>query len=368
MVPADGGAPRHLFDAYNCSNPEFGPDDASLYWSAAASRTETNMRVYRVALDTASYTPVGEPAAILPFDDSLMIDGLSIAQDGMLTVGAIHGDTNLWVVDLDGRHVASDPRRLTGETVRAGVPVFAPDGRIAYTQMGNGRPVATWIMNGDGTNQEPLLSGESSVNPVWSTDGRRIMVADGEGAYWWVDVATRMRTKAAISGADIRNARLSPDGREVVFHAIDPSGLINVWAQSIDGGPRRRITSDGESAAYPAWSPDGKWIAVEIKRDERTYVGVVSRDGGAIEQLTSERGQSWPHSWSPDGEHIVFAAERDGIWNLEEVNRQTRQTRSLTRFTSPSGYVRYPTWSPDGQRIVFERNTRVGTVWTVKVR
>jgi Tol biopolymer transport system component len=290
-----------------------------------------------------------------------------MAQDGTLTVGALQGDTNLWAVDLDERGAASEPQRLTGDTVRAGVPVFGPDGRIVFTQMGNGRPVASWIMNGDGTNPEPLLPGQPSVNPVWSSDGTRIMVNSGDGTFWWVDVATRGRTKAAVSGDDIRNARLSPDGRELAFHVIEPSGVMNVLTQPIDGGPRRRVTADAEAVSYPSWSPDGTWLAVEIKRGERTHVGVVSRDGGPIEQLTSDRGQSWPHSWSPDGERIVFAAERDGIWNIHEVVRRTRATRPLTHFTSPSGYVRYPVWSADGRRIIFERNTRVATVWTVKV-
>ncbi len=35
--------------------------------------------------------------------------------------------------------------------------------------------------------------------------------------------------------------------------------------------------------SYPAWSPDGKRLAVEIKRGDKTFVGVVSRDGGPVD-------------------------------------------------------------------------------------
>ena len=84
--------------------------------------------------------------------------------------------------------------------------------------------------------------------------------------------------------------------------------------------------------SYPAWSPDGRWLAVEIKRGDQTHVGVVSRDGGAAEQLTFEDGQSWPHSWSPDGERIAFAAERGGVWNVWAVSRRTRQGHPADAF------------------------------------
>jgi Tol biopolymer transport system component len=50
------------------------------------------------------------------------------------------------------------------------------------------------------------------------------------------------------------------------------------------------------------------------------------------------------------------------------VNRRTRVTEVLTRFTSASGYVRYPVWSPRGSRIVFERSLRASSVWTTSLK
>jgi Tol biopolymer transport system component len=148
---------------------------------------------------------------------------------------------------------------------------------------------------------------------------------------------------------------------------IESDGSMNVWTQSLDGGPRRRVTHDPEAASFPVWSPDGKWLAVEVKRGERTQIGVVDKDGGPIELLTNDPGQNWPHAWSPDGERIAYAAERGAVWNIWEVARRTHATRQLTHFTSSSGYVRYPSWSPDGRRIVFERETQTATIWTIQL-
>ena len=64
--------------------------------------------------------------------------------------------------------------------------------------------------------------------------------------------------------------RLSPDGREIAFHVIDEGGVINVWTQPLDGGPRKQVTFDAEAMSYPMWSPDGRSIVVEIKRGDDT--------------------------------------------------------------------------------------------------
>ena len=139
---------------------------------------------------------------------------------------------------------------------------------------------------------------------------------------------------------------------------------MNVWAQPLAGGPRRRVTSDAEAVSYPAWSPDGASIAVEIRRGDSTQIGVVSAGGGEITLLTDARGQSWPHSWAPDNDRIAFAGQRDGVWNVYTVSRRTREVAQLTFFTSAAGYVRYPAWSPRGPRLVFERSQDTGNIWT----
>ena len=143
---------------------------------------------------------------------------------------------------------------------------------------------------------------------------------------------------------------------------------MNVWIRSLGGGPARQVTHDREAISYPAWSPDGRRLAVEIKRGDKTQIGVVSRDGGPVEALVTERGQNWPRSWSPDGQWIAFAGERNAIWNIYAVSTRTREVRALTHFTSPSGWVRYPSWSPRGGRLVFERQVQTGSLWVLPVK
>jgi Tol biopolymer transport system component/DNA-binding winged helix-turn-helix (wHTH) protein len=368
IVDAAGGAPRLLTSAGTADHPQFAPDDAAIYWTGKSA--SSSGRLFRIGFDAATGTSVGDAIAVMPFENGAL-EGLSIARNGSAAFGVGAADANLWTVDLarDGR--VSEPARLTDEAVRSGRPVYSRDGRIAFLQFGAGLPLSVWSMDEDGSHRMPLLPETPAGAPSWSGDGRRVLVLRGGGApsagVWWVDPASRRATPTSVSGGDIRSPRLAPDSQSIAFHAIDATGAMNVWTQRLDGGPRRRVTNDREAISYPVWSPDGHWLALEVKRGERTQIGVVPSAGGAIELLTADAGQSWPHSWSPDGERILYAAEREAVWNIWEVSRRTRAERQLTHFTSSSGYVRYPTWSPRGSRIVFERETHTATIWTVQL-
>jgi len=368
IVDATGGTPRLLTSAPAANHPQFAPDDTAIYWTGKGA--STNGGVFRVGLDARTGTTVGDAVPVMPFENG-SLEGLSIARDGSAAFGVEAADANLWAIDLsrDGR--VSRPARLTDEVVRSGRPDYSRDGRIAFLQFGAGLPVSVWAIDEDGSHRMPILPEAPAGDPSWSGDGRRVLVlrrSEGTGTgTWWVDPVARRATPTAVSGNDIRSPRLSPDSQSIAFHAIDANGAMNVWTQRLDGGPRRRVTDDREAISYPVWSPDGQWLALEVKRGERTQIGVVPSAGGAIELLTADAGQSWPHSWSPDGERIVYAAEREAVWNIWEVSVRTRATRQLTHFTSSSGYVRYPAWSPRGSRIVFERETRTATIWTVRL-
>ncbi|MGE3843923.1 MAG: TolB family protein, partial [Vicinamibacterales bacterium] len=251
-------------------------------------------------------------------------------------------------------------------TTRVTGPSFSANGsQLAFSQVGAGVPRSVWLMNADGSSQSPLLQDESGW-PSWDGNDRLLVFRGATpqtGSFWFIDSRTRRATELKhIDARGVNNPRLSPDGESIAYWKLEPGGALNTWVQPVTGGLARRVTADPESANYPVWSPDGRWLAVELKRGEETSIGVVSRDGGPIEQVTHERGQNWPHSWV--GDLIFFAGERDGVWNVFTVSRRTGTIRQVTHFTSPSGGVNYPAASPDGSRVVFERTVDEGSIWT----
>lgn len=376
LIPAGGGEATSIGGSGGGggvagSTPRFSPNDRAVYW--AARTPEGNDGLARVSLDERG-APTGQPAVVLTIPGSLL-GGLSIALDSTAVAALSRGSGNLWAVDVAGDAASGPPFALTTDEVRHTFPNYSPDGkRVAFHEsIGNQRPTS-WIIDEDGKNREPLSPGLSGgvMIPQFSPDGGRVLVrieADNTSTFFvWLDLATRQASRLPSLAVDsAAPPRLSPDGAELAYQVLGAGGAVNVWAQRLDGGAPRQVTFGKGAITYPSWSPDGKWLAVEIKRGDGTDIGVISRDGGPVEQITSDKGQSWPFSWAPDNDRIAFAGERDGVWNIYFVSRRTRQVKRLTNFASPEDYVNYPAWSPSGRRIVFERAQRKSSLWTTKL-
>ena len=131
----------------------------------------------------------------------------------------------------------------------------------------------------------------------------------------------------------------------------------DITVLGFDGSPPRRVTSGPHDDRDPAFSPDGGRIA--FSRAVRTADGalragiqVVGVDGSDPRALTSGRAFDGDPDWSPDGRLIAFtrvAATRRGRLVrsilLHDVERGVRR-----RLVRGGGF---PAFSPDGRRVAF---------------
>ena len=120
--------------------------------------------------------------------------------------------------------------------------------------------------------------------------------------------------------------RWSPDGQQLVFVSGNESGsdlyLALDMGRVLRGGGRAfqpiRLTANPNLEAYPAWSPDGKYIAYQTLTTEDNRqnwgISVVHLDdlgAGSVLQpvrLTSDLSahDEFKPSWAPDGQHVAF--------------------------------------------------------------
>ncbi|XP_047328450.1 uncharacterized protein LOC124931912 [Impatiens glandulifera] len=119
------------------------------------------------------------------------------------------------------------------------------------------------------------------------------------------------------------------------------------------------LTRGGENNAFPAVSPDGKWVVFRSGRSGKKNLYIMdSIDGesGGIHRLTEGPWSDTMCNWSPDGEWIAFASDREnpgsGSFELFLVHPNGTGLRKLVQ-SGVGGRTNHPWFSPDGKRIVF---------------
>src|SRR5574338_581891 len=275
VVSVGDGRTRKIAAGEAAADPCFDPSGRWLYWGGSDPGGDS--RLFRVAFDPSTGTPAGAAQSVgAPIPGYLT--GLTIDSDGTAAFGMTTDTGNLWAVDLAADGSPRTPVQLTNDVVRNAYPDYSPGGRIAFIQIVPGRPATTWIMNQDGSAREPLVPDVETTSPQWDASGKRLFVLRGPLSASWVDVSTRAVTPIPLKLDEARGLRLAPDATRLAFYAIEKSGAMNVFTRAFDGGAATQLTFDREAVSYPTWSPDGRYLAVEVKRGDSTHVGIRSEE------------------------------------------------------------------------------------------
>ncbi len=153
-------------------------------------------------------------------------------------------------------------------------------------------------------------------------------------------------------GNRIVNADISPDGKRVVVEARG-----ELFSLPAENGPVLNITnSSGAFDQYPAWSPNGQWIAYWSDKSGEYEIWLQETQTGSSRKLTGfGKGIGWQLFWSPDSKKIAF------INYLQEISVLTVATGSI-EVIDKTTYQPYNalrgfrlTWSQDNNRIAYSK-------------
>ncbi len=257
-------------------------------------------------------------------------------------VSLLDGNANIYAVNPDG----SEFLQLTTDRLSEDLqPVWTPDGhQISFVARRDGQS-GIYLMDADGGNVSGPISGESfSLDPAWPPDLQRIMfayTAFREGSSDVVSLNTRTGAVSVLTsgpGYDGQPA-WSPDGLQLAFVSdrVAYDFLYDIYTMNADGTNPVRLTNGfptGQTGTryylHPAWSPDGRLIALvwgeyldTTGSAMRFHVGVMAPDGtgtrdlawaGDIRNAALDPGSL---AWSPDGRGIAFSfTECDGFSEL----------------------------------------------------
>ncbi len=223
-----------------------------------------------------------------------------------------------------------------------------------------------------------LTTSGRSKRAAISPDGLYVahITADAEGDSLWVrQVAVANDTRiAGPSQSDLVWVTFAPDGNFVYYLALEKNkGQPELFRVPVLGGPIVKVLHD---IAPPTFSPDGTRLAFMKTFDEETRLMVANADGTNEEVLVTRRDPDYLNmfwyapAWSLDGKRIavpVNQSDENGRYEtVMAVDIETRAERKLTDMRWQQ--VGQPRWLADGLVVTAsETSTGPKQLWDISL-
>jgi eukaryotic-like serine/threonine-protein kinase len=181
------------------------------------------------------------------------------------------------------------------------------------------------------------------------------IVPNRQSTLMWVDRHGVAQPLPGASGRAFHNPRVSPDGRRIaVAIRRDGSRDTDLWLYDVERASTTRLTLDGGS--YPLWSPDGTRVVYATGQNRAANLYMLNADGsGKPERLTTSDVPQTPASWSAGANAIAFmqrpTPDSFGIYVMAMDGPPAARKPSL--FLESRVALTFPEFSPDGRWIAY---------------
>jgi Tol biopolymer transport system component len=275
-------------------------------------------------------------------------------------------ESGLAYLGLDGREAEKVGARLSNGAL-------SPDGGwLACLQEEKGERLSKMVLRPRGRDEPSVTVPEIGIDagegclPVWSPDSKRLFVGETrapgravrEYRYRIYDLATKKLTEVKLPEA-CWVTDWSKDGKQWLVTAYEGIGSRLARVNADGKGGLDYITPEGEDAAHARLSPDGRkilykaWIAEKENAPAKARLCV-------LELATKKRvpvdepGEVAGYCWSPDGSRVAYT------WQRSLARREDAPERETFLFTcDPDGKDRKTVTSRKYKPV----NPRLGVVW-----
>lgn len=252
-------------------------------------------------------------------------------------------------------------------------PVTEDVPRIAYTSLQASTAPHIWLANPDGTDPVRLSQGDGDGARI-SPDGRRVVFEsprNGHAMLFLVGTDGTNEHRLLASAFYGQSATWSPDGLQLAFsHSSNdgsPGGTGSTWAVNADGTNLRQLSPAGADDWLPSWSPDGTRIAFHSTSGQESQLYVMNADGSGRQQITTGPGAKSGPRWSPDGTKLAYTLFPDPAASAASIHIMNADGSGDAAVTDSTGTNGAPAWSPDGTELSFHSN-RGGNFRVYRIR
>ncbi|MBB3188726.1 S41 family peptidase [Microbacter margulisiae] len=167
------------------------------------------------------------------------------------------------------------------------------------------------------------------------------------------DDGTKTSPRWATVNKMIRSFDIAPNGKRALFGARG-----DIYTVPAKHGPTRNITQTSDAQEqYPAWSPDGKWVAYVTDASGENEIAIRPADGSGNQTLVTDfkKGFFFNPQWSPNSDMLAFSDNNHMLWYVN-----TKDKKAVQIDQDPVHKILDYHWSPDGQWIAYTKTNASG--------
>lgn len=237
---------------------------------------------------------------------------------------------------------------------------LAPDGRRLAAEITHDRGSDVWIYDLVSDTHTKLTFANSNLRPIWTPDANRVVYSVRDGKDYYM-ASTPIDGSAEPQRFLKDRSRRSPfsvhrDGRTLAYVQLGVSGSLDIYTLAIDGGGVAEPLLDTEfSESFPAFSPDGRWLAYTSDETGEREVFVRPYPLTTAKYQISEHGGTKP-LWSRTGDELFYRSETL-LWSVP-IKTEPAFEKGQQQLLFDKAFVNNRTRfdydvSPDGERFLF---------------
>ena len=250
---------------------------------------------------------------------------------------------------------------------------YLPSGHMVYMHEGTLFAVPFDLQRLEVTGQPtPILEGVVA-NPgtggaqfSFSETGNLVYVADRGGgqsvSIYWMDHEGKFTSLRETPG-DYVNPAFSPDGKRLALEMFDGKRR-DIWVYEWERDTLTRLTFGGEANAFPVWTPDGQRIVYSSQEKAgMSNLWWIRADGaGDAQRLAESKSNQFVGSWRPDGKVLAFFQLNPGTnfdimtLSIEGNEKAGWKPGEPKPFVNSAFNEAAPVFSPDGRWLAYASN------------
>jgi Tol biopolymer transport system component len=201
----------------------------------------------------------------------------------------------------------------------------------------------------------------------FSDTGNLVYVAGRGGvqnvSIYWMDREGKF-TPLRETPDGYSNPAFSPDGKRLALDIFDGKRR-DIWVDEWERDHLTRLTFAGENNAYPVWTPDGQRIVYssQEKGGAPNLWWIRADGGGDAQRLTQSKNLAqFEESWNLDSKVLAFRQENPGTGsdiftvNIEGDEKSGWKPGEPKPFVNSPFYEGEPAFSPDGRWLAYVSN------------